>query len=323
MSWDNLVTDSGAGISALSLDDNLLVLSVKGASAGAAPAVKLSPYQTLANDAVSVAQGSSSLVYQRQPGTSTVRLFGRIVTGQAWFDAVGVEDPAHWAAWTLKAMLEARGVRVQGRVVARHRLETLADDPRQRGTDPVVALAEPVPLARLVPPPLAADVVLTNKTSQNLHAELLLRRIGKLAGSGSVQDGLLALHGVMERAGVPRTGYDLSDGSGMSTYNRASPRAVVTLLRWALAQPWGMAWRASLPVGGVDGTLKKRFAGTLAQGRVQAKTGTLNGTNALSGYLVAASGEELAFSIFANDVPEGGSAARVIDAAVVALASAG
>ena len=71
----------------------------------------------------------------------------------------------------------------------------------------------------------------------------------------------------------------------MSVYNRVTPRTVATLLRWTTQQPWGDAFRDTLPVGGVDGTLRRRFAGTSLEGRIFAKTGTLMGTNALSGFL--------------------------------------
>jgi D-alanyl-D-alanine carboxypeptidase/D-alanyl-D-alanine-endopeptidase (penicillin-binding protein 4) len=106
----------------------------------------------------------------------------------------------------------------------------------------------------------------------------------------------------------------------MSTYNRVSPRGVVTLLRWASAQPWGAAWRATFPIGGVDGTLARRFRGTALEGHVFAKTGTLNATNAISGYLIARSGRTLIFSFYANDVPDGVSATPAMDAALVLIA---
>ncbi|MBC7159644.1 MAG: D-alanyl-D-alanine carboxypeptidase, partial [Porphyrobacter sp.] len=82
--------------------------------------------------------------------------------------------------------------------------------------------------------------------------------------------------------------------------------------------------RATLPVGGVDGTLARRFGGTALEGRVFAKTGSLNASRALSGYLTAASGETLVFSAFANDIPPGGDGAAMaaLDAALVAIAAA-
>ena len=143
-----------------------------------------------------------------------------------------------------------------GEVAVRHRPAEAGDDPPTSNA-PARAPAEPEALARLTPPPLAEDLTRINKVSQNLHAELMLRRLGLIAGTGSIEDGVAVVAAMMARAGVPRTGWDLSDGSGMSTYNRVAPRAVVALLRWAAAQPWGAAWRATFPVAGVDGTLAR------------------------------------------------------------------
>ena len=142
-----------------------------------------------------------------------------------------------------------------------------------------------------------SDLRTINKVSQNLHAELMLRRLGRQSGTGAIADGLNVVRTMLAQAGLRRTDYDFSDGSGMSTYNRVTPRGVVTLLRWAAGQPWGAAWRATFPIAGVDGTLARRFRGTALEGRLFAKTGSLNATNALSGYLLARSGRTLTFSI--------------------------
>jgi D-alanyl-D-alanine carboxypeptidase/D-alanyl-D-alanine-endopeptidase (penicillin-binding protein 4) len=222
----------------------------------------------------------------------------------------------------MASLLRARGVKVTGRVAVRHRPLSPADDPAGRGNVPVARVPEPQALARLTPPPLAEDLLLTNKVSQNLHAELLLRRAAMVRGSGSVADGHAALDALLAQAGVPRWQYDFSDGSGMSTYNRVTPRATVGLLRWAATQPWGGAWRATLPVGGIDGTLARRFKGTALDGKLFAKTGTLNASNALGGYLIAASGRTLTFAAYANDMPQDASATKAIDAALLAVAAA-
>ena len=224
-----------------------------------------------------------------------------------------MDDPAHFAAWRLRTMLEARGVRISGDVSARH-----------RPVAPALAAPRPGPqrqlLLHLTPPPLAEDLRTINKASQNLHAELMLRRLGRQSGAGTIADGLNFVRDMLARAGLRRTDYDFSDGSGMSTYNRVTPRGVVTLLRWGAAQPWGAAWRATFPVGGVDGTLARRFRGTALEGRIFAKTGSLNATSALSGYLIARSGRTLTFSFYANDVPDGASATATMDAALVLIA---
>ncbi|MGQ0560080.1 MAG: D-alanyl-D-alanine carboxypeptidase/D-alanyl-D-alanine endopeptidase [Sphingosinicella sp.] len=313
MSWNNIATRSGTAISALSLDDNELHLRVSPTVPGRAPALELLPYYRVDNRAVTVAAGGNTdLAFDRLPGSFAVRLTGTIAIGaQPALLRLGIDDPAHYAAWRLRTLLEQRGVRVTGAVRAEHRpLSPAGEAPALPGA----------PLARLAPPPLGEDLVLINKASQNVHAELLLRRLGRQQGTGAIADGLAIVRAMLERAGVARAHYDLSDGSGMSSSNRLSPRGVVRLLLWAAAQPWGAAFRSSLPVAGVDGTLASRFRGTALEGRLFAKTGTLNASHALSGYLVARSGRTLIFSAFANDVPEGAGATAALDAALLLIA---
>ena len=308
MSWNNIGTRSGTAASALSLDDNELPLRVTPAAPGRPPALDLPAYFTVDNRAVTVAAGGATdLDFDRLPGSRVVRLTGTIAMGAApELLRLGLDEPADYAAWRLRSLLEARGVRVTGAVSARHR--SLEPAPRRE------------PLARLTPPPLGEDLVVINKASQNLHAELMLRRLGRISGTGSIADGVAVVRAMLERAGLRRADYDFSDGSGMSTYNRLAPRGVVTFLRWAGAQPWGAAWRATFPIAGVDGTLARRFRGTALESRLFAKTGGLNATAALSGYMTARSGRTLLFSIYANDVPDGASATAAMDAALVMIA---
>ncbi|MBB4153843.1 D-alanyl-D-alanine carboxypeptidase/D-alanyl-D-alanine-endopeptidase (penicillin-binding protein 4) [Sphingomonas jinjuensis] len=312
MSWNNIPTRSGTGISALTLDDNEAVVTVTQAGV-------TSGYFAIDNHVVPGAR--TSIDATRMPGERSLRLDGTIAPGGEEQLRVGIDDPAHHAAWRLKTLLEARGVRVTGGVQVRHRRLVAADDPAVRGTAPAARPPEPPVLARLTPPPLAEDIALTNKVSQNLHAELLLRRLGAVDGTGSIADGRAKVAATLVQAGAPRAGWDFADGSGMSSYNRVSPRAGVALLRWAAAQPWGAAWRATLPIGGLDGTLKRRFAGTALAGKIFAKTGTLSATSALSGYLIAASGRVLTFSSFVNDVTEGQSGTAAVDATLVEVAA--
>ena len=321
MSWNNMPMRSGTAASALTLDDNEVELTVTPGAAGAAPAVALPPYYEVDNRAVTVAGGTTALDFDRAPGGMTVRLWGTIAAGVAAERLrLGVEDSAHYAAWVFRRMLVARGVRVTGGILVRHRPLTPADDPAQRaGAPPARPPATPA-LARLTPPPLADDVLIINKTSQNLHAQLLLRRVGMAAGTGSLADGLAAERAMLVRAGVPRTAYDFADGSGMSSYNRVSPRGAVAFLNWVRRQPWGATWRATLPVGG-EGMLARRYRGTALAGRIWAKTGTLNATSALAGYLQAESGRVLTFAAYANDVPEDAGAAAAIDRALLAIAA--
>jgi D-alanyl-D-alanine carboxypeptidase/D-alanyl-D-alanine-endopeptidase (penicillin-binding protein 4) len=316
MSWNNIQTASGTAISALTLDDNELPLRVTPTTVGQPPSLDVLPYYTVDNRAVTVLGGVTLLNVDRLPNSNVLRLTGTIVFGATteWL-RLGIDDPAHYAAWRLRALLEARGVRVTGAVSARHRQLEAADLPAQR------PVTERELLLRLAAPPLAEDLRLINKISQNLHAELMLRRLGRQqGGGGAIGDGLALVQAMLAQAGLRRTDYDFSDGSGMSTYNRISPRGMVRLLRWAGGQPWGAAWRATFPVAGVDGTLARRFRDTPLESRLFAKTGSLNATSALSGYLTARSGRTLVFSFYANDIPDGASATPAMDAALVLIA---
>lgn len=323
MSWNNIPTRSGTGIAALGVDDHETVLTVTPGAPGKPPVIGGSGYFTLDNRAVTVPGDRVDLSFDRAPNQRVLRLTGTIGSAAAPETLrIGVDDPAHYAAWRLAEMLKARGVRIIGEVVSRYRPVDRGDDPTQRGKAPAARAPEEPALAVTALPPLTDDAATINKVSQNVHAELMLRRVGRVAGTGSIADGQAAVQAMLRQAGVKANAIALSDGSGMSTYNRMSPRGTVTLLRWIDTQPWSAAWRATLPIGGVDGTLARRFKGTSLEGRIFAKTGSLNATSALSGYLVARSGRVLTFSAFANDVPAGVSATTAMDAALVAIAEA-
>lgn len=324
MSWNNIPSRSGTANSALSLDDNELVATLTPGKPGAAPKVDHLGYVTIDNRVATVAAGGKTdISFDRLPFDRTIRVTGTIAA-----DApprtlrFSIDDPAHYAAWRLAALLRERGVKVSGTVTSRYRtLDPATDDPARR-TAPPPRPPQPVWVAALTPSPLTEDVRTINKVSQNLHAELLLRRTGLIDGTGSVADGQQRVAAMFAAAGVPRTAFDFSDGSGMSTYNRIAPRGMVTLLDWIARQPWGTAWRETLPIGGVDGTLARRFKGTALEGRIFAKTGSINATNALAGYMLGKSGKLLTFAAYANDVPGDASGTPMIDAALLAVAEA-
>jgi D-alanyl-D-alanine carboxypeptidase/D-alanyl-D-alanine-endopeptidase (penicillin-binding protein 4) len=157
-------------------------------------------------------------------------------------------------------------------------------------------------LASHVSPPLIEDLTVTNKLSQNLHAEITLRTLGKLlARDGSLEQGTRVVRQFLISIGVRPQDYFFFDGSGLSNQDLITPRAATTLLTYASRQPWGGSWRSTLPVAGVDGTLSNRFVNSPVRGKLDAKTGTLGEVRALSGYLTAASGRTLAISVLVND----------------------
>lgn len=133
-------------------------------------------------------------------------------------------------------------------------------------------------------------IKVTNLRSNNAYANVLLRYLG---GEPSVQQALTGL-------GIDAKGYRLRDGSGLSRNNLATPRTLVSTLRAMYHAKGNDVFLASLPVAGISGTLKNRLRHTTAEGTVRAKTGTLRGVRALSGYINHPEYSTLAFSIITN-----------------------
>jgi D-alanyl-D-alanine carboxypeptidase/D-alanyl-D-alanine-endopeptidase (penicillin-binding protein 4) len=180
--------------------------------------------------------------------------------------------------------------------------------------------ADAVTVAERVSGPVPAVVRRALKDSDNFAAELLLKELGRVVrGDGSSAGGLTAVRDVLGEHSVP-VGAG-SDGSGLSAHNRQTTSGQLLLLQAADGSGSGPAFRAALPTGCRDGTLKKRYCGTAAEGRVSAKTGTLTGVRALSGYTQTASGRTVRFAFQLTGVQDGGRALAAIDRAVVALAS--
>jgi len=157
------------------------------------------------------------------------------------------------------------------------------------------------------------DIRVINKVSQNLHAEILLRLLGRERGNaGTIEGGQEVLKGFLTQAGISNDQYLFYDGSRLSRQNLVTPHAIVQLLRYCSMQPWGAEYKATLPVSGIDGSLSDRFSALKLQNRVMAKTGSLGGVKALSGYTTTDSGQAVVFSILSNNfnIP----AKRVTDA---------
>jgi len=229
-------------------------------------------------------------------------------------------------------LLSVRGIAVYGKERTRHTelasLSTFTSTViASRGGDEhsLTSPAGALVLAEYQSAPLSDDIRVINKVSQNLHAEILLRLLGREKGTGgTVQAGLEVLRGFLNTAGISSDDYSFFDGSGLSRENLVTPHAVVELLRYAATQPWGKEFHDSLPTAGVDGSLADRFKDLDAEAHVYAKTGSLGGVKTLSGYAVTAKGEQLAFSVLTNNLSVTGKRINdVIDSVVVAAANNG
>ena len=156
-------------------------------------------------------------------------------------------------------------------------------------------------LTAIYAPPLQQILAEINQKSNNLHAEVLGKILAqKLEPATAIE----AIEQSLEEVGIASEEYVLVDASGLSRQNLVSPQTLVKLLR-AMSQlsdgQTGNSYRQSLALAGTNGTLKRRFVNTSLQGNLAAKTGTLTGVGALSGYLTTQQGEALVFSILVNN----------------------
>ncbi|MBS1073185.1 D-alanyl-D-alanine carboxypeptidase/D-alanyl-D-alanine-endopeptidase [Gluconobacter cerinus] len=317
-SWNNLPTQWGTAVSALTLNDNTAELTVQpGTHPGDRPTAQWSAPDEdllLLNQAQTVPDGKPGLSLEKKPGDNRLVLTGTLpLTAPVQTLQIGLDDPALSTARHFRSLLHDAGIRVQT-VQVRHRLtKTTPDTPT-----PDASI-----LATLPAPDLKDDIRHLLKVSQNLHAELILRRLALVHGNGSVEDGLAERSTVLTALGLSAAGIALYDGSGMSPYNRVTPQSVIQLLRLADQQPWGKDWRDDLPLAARDGTLTHRFIDTPVADHLHAKTGTLAATHSLSGYLRTTRGQTLLIAVFANDIPDDlPHPTRIMDDLVTAVARA-
>ncbi len=299
--WDDLDADYAAPVGPLQFNQSVAYVV---AAPGPAPAdsvrLALLPRSAplrLFGTATTAPRDSTRarLAWSRAPFGDSVSVSGQLAAGH---DTVrlplSVPDPGRYFETTLVEALSGRGVTVLGRGV------TAADSVRDT-------------LFVWRSPPLSTVLALFLKPSQNQIGETLLRTLGaEVAGVGSMDSGCAVVGRVMSDFGVPADAYTLADGSGLSRYDYVAPEAIARVL-WAMyARPDFQAFYDALPVAGVDGTLATRLRRTAAAGNAHAKTGSLSGVRALSGYLQTADGEHLLFVLLANNFTV---AQRVIEAA--------
>ena len=316
-SQDDLVWGDGAPVSALTINDNVVFVNIQPAErAGEKAFVSATPfpdYYRIDNRIITTPAGTGRKFFvNREPGSMVLELWGNVPLDDAGAnEPLAIEDPAEFAAGLFRQLLEKRGIVVYGHQRTHHtELATLSTisvtalAPAHGGGEgePRPAKPEPTVLASYESKPLLQDIRVINKVSQNLHAEILLRLLGRERGnSGTIEGGLEVLRGFLMQAGISNDEYVFYDGSGLSRQNLVSPSAIVQLLRYCSGQPWGADYKATLPVAGVDGSLTDRLGTSREKGRVLAKTGSLGGVKALSGYATTDSGETVVFSIMTNN----------------------
>lgn len=335
--WEDLQWSYGAPVSALSVNDNAIDLTIKPAERVGAPVVittgpPATSFMTIANRATTTARGSKSdLEIHRGVGANTLEVSGALAVGDNGFTGgVAIPDPALAFVSMLRDALVKRGVKIDGRVRtvnARSGGGIVPDSPAALIKLPS-HLQPPswVEIANLQSAPFSVIAAHTLKPSQNLYTELILRTLGKLNATNPSQSnenaGLDVVRGFLRQAGAADNETHLNDGSGLSRNDMIMADATVELLTFMSKHRYFGQFRDALPIAGVDGTLRTRMRGTPAEGNVRAKTGSLSSVASLGGYVTTAGGERLVFSMMLNNYPDAAAVRREsIDAVAVLLAS--
>jgi len=318
---DDITFGYGAPVSALTVNDNTLAVELLPGEREGDPAwfgvEPWAEFYEFVNEVRTAAAGSKpEISVAREPGSRRVVLRGAIpLDKESQRLTLAVEEPAEFAAALLKRILESRGVRIYGRATAQHVPRADPRDAPDNNSGAAVVLAEHTS------GPLLDGVRLVNKISQNLHAELLLRAMGReKRAAGSTEAALEVVQEFFKSIGIAEKDVSSYDGSGLSRRNLVTPRATVTLLAWAAKQPWFEQFLDTLPVSAQDGTLAERMKDTPAAGRIQAKTGSLANSNALSGFATSLHGVRVIFSMFGNTHNlRGTDATGVLDSLCIAM----
>ena len=330
--WEDLTWSYGAELSALTINDNAIDLTVKpGMSVGFPVGITSGPpatsFMTIANHATTSARGSKSdLRIYRGLGANTLEISGSLPLGDTGFiGGVAVPDPALAFVSMLRDALVKRGVKIDGRV----RTVNARSGGSIVPNSPMGPM--PIEIASLQSPAFSTIAALTLKPSQNQYTELILRTLGKTQppnpgdatrARDNEDAGLEVVTSFLRQAGVGESEIALNDGSGLSRNDLISANTTVQLLTFMTKHRYFAQFRDALPIAGVDGTLRTRMRGTPAEGNVRAKTGSLSSVASLSGYVTTAAGEHLVFSMMLNNYPDAAAVRRdSIDAIAILLAS--
>ena len=319
--WDDLQWYYGAEISALGVNDNAVDLSLKPSSVNEPCRVLVQPINTIVkiiNHCVISPSGTKrEIQIEKKLPQNIIEISGTMPLDDKGYEGfIAVSRPAELFVEMLRQLLIQKGIFVTGqnRVIGA----------KDKANSSAFA---PVEITKLESPPFSIIAAKTLKPSQNLYTETILWTLGEQFGDKanpkltSAERGLAVVQNFLLQAGISADSIIQWDGSGLSRHNLITPNSAVQLYSYMANSRYANAWRDALTIGGVDGTLKSRFKGTLAVGNVRGKTGTIDQVSALSGYVTTVSGEKLVFSILVNGVNDGKLRQATIDEIVISLAN--
>lgn len=318
--WSDEQEYYGAAVSALTASPDedydtgtIIVKITPGDKAGGKAVVKKTPetdqVKIINKTKTVAADGHRKIEIDRSHGTRTITVTGTIPENsrevKEW---IPVKDPTEYAMSLFAKSMRKQGIKIVGE--------------RKKAKTPIdanlIASHRSMPLSQLLIPFM--------KLSNNSHAEILIKEMGKEAGGeGSWKDGLKVAGNEMKRLGLDMQTIKMRDGSGISQVNMIPANEITRLLYAVQEKTWFPAYLNALPVAGIEnrmvgGTLRKRMKGTVAAGNVRAKTGTITGTSSLAGYVTTKRGEKVIFSIILNNLVEEKGITAIQDKIAVMLA---
>ncbi len=289
--WDDEPYYYSAQIGALSFNDNCVDLTVMpGKSAGDTVRYRARPatgYVRFENRARTWPRDSlAQLHLGRKRARNIITLDGGLpVNGEDYHESITVEEPARWFLENLKKAWQEKDMKVTG--IFRH--QRLA----AREADSLLWVCQSPPLSELIR--------VVNKRSHNFYAEQIFKALGaEIYHEGSASAAARVVREWLTARGVALDAAVIVDGSGLSRMNQIAPVATATLLKSMYYHPDFDVFYNSLPVAGVDGTLKRRMKNSPAENVARAKTGYVRHMRTLSGYTRDRDGHDYVFSIMVN-----------------------
>lgn len=319
--WSDETTYYGAQISALTAspttdyDSGSVRVEVRpGIHRWDKPEVRVTPktnYVKIVNQAITVqADSKKKIIVEREHANNTVIIKGTIpLKSKVEKEWIGVWNPSKYALTLFQQSLANHGISLAGNI----RMGRVPDNAR------ILSIHHSMPLSQMLVPFL--------KLSNNVHAEVLIKEMGRVVkGEGSWEKGLQVMKSGLVNFGVSPNTMVIRDGSGISHVDLIPANQLSMLLFAVQKEKWFSSYLNALPLSGVHdkmvgGSLRNRLKSPEIKGKVRAKTGTLSTVSSLSGYVTTKSGQTLIFSILLNNLLDESKGKKIEDKMVTILSN--
>ena len=250
-----------------------------------------SSYFSIIDKTVLADTGKSAISVRRKFGSNEIEILGTLVIGgNKIVRSPSITNPGLFFISVLKETFQRNGISILGSTSVFN--DTLRSDSLLMNSDTLLVHLSPDGhsiISKLM------------KRSQNMYAETMPRFVSyQKTGYGTFYNWLKIIEPNMEKMGIKKNSYQYADGSGLTRYKYFSPNQFRSILEYMYYSPYKEKWLKIFPIAGVDGTLKHRMIGTIAENNVRAKTGTISNSRGLSGYVTSQAGEEFVFSFLVN-----------------------